>query len=117
VGRSNLYLTSIGQPAPGINMAFAVSLDRPFADEGGAGELFMMELPLISWLAHGSYDVSYTTDYDLSIRPQDQPVPRAVLFGGHAEYWGIPLRDWLDQHERDAGDMGLGVFGADTHQC
>ncbi len=113
-GGSSLYWTGVGDPVPGVHEAFAVSLDRPFADQAGTGETFMMEAPFIAWLERTGQDVTYTTDYDLSTHPVDQPLPRAVLFSGHGEYWGAPLRDWLDQHVLRKGDMGLGMFAADT---
>ncbi len=113
-GGSSLYWTGVGDPVPGVHEAFAVSLDRPFLDEVGAGQVLMMEAPFIAWLEGHGYDVTYTTDYDLSTHPADQPLPRAVLFSGHGEYWGAPLRDWLDQHVLRQGDMGLGMFAADT---
>jgi len=113
-GGSSLYWTGVGSPSPGVNQATAVSLDRPFDSESGAGEIFMMEAPFIAWLERNHCDVTYTTDYDLSMDPGSQPLPRAVLFSGHGEYWGGPLRDWLDEHVLAKGDMGLGMFAADT---
>ncbi len=113
-GGSSLYASRIGSPVPGARRAFAVSLDRPFARQDGMGELFSGEIPFALWLERRGYDVTYTTDYDLSIRPTAQPVPRATIFGGHDEYWGGALRDWLDLHVLTRGDMGLGVFAADT---
>ena len=113
-GGSSLYWTGVGDPYPGVHEAVAVSLDRPFADQAGAGQVFMMEAPFIAWLEGRGYNVSYTTDYDLSTHPADQPLPHAVLFSGHGEYWGAPLRDWLDQHVIRQGDLGLGLFAADT---
>ncbi len=113
-GGSSLYWSGVGGPAPGVPEAVAVSLDRPFADEAGAGQILMLEAPFIAWLEGHGYDVTYTTDYDLSTHPAVQPLPRAVLFSGHGEYWGAPLRDWLDQHVLRQGDLGLGLFAADT---
>lgn len=113
-GGSSLYWSGVGDPYPGVHAAVAVSLDRPFADELGAGQVLMMEAPFIAWLEGHRYDVTYTTDYDLSAHPADQPLPRAILFSGHGEYWGAPLRDWLDQHVLRQGDLGLGLFAADT---
>ena len=113
-GGSSLYWSGVGSPVRGVNRATAVSLDRPFDSEAGAGEVFMLEAPFIAWLERNHYDVSYTTDYDLSTNPGAQPLPRAVLFSGHGEYWGAPLRDWLDQHVLAKGDVGLGMFAADT---
>jgi hypothetical protein len=113
-GGSSLYVTKVGEPAPGDTFAWAVSLDRPFDAEDGAGQLFTMEAPLIAWLEQQGYDVTYTTDYDLSLHPERQPLPAAVLFSGHSEYWGAGLRDWLDDHVNVRGDLGLGVFAADV---
>ncbi len=113
-GGSSLYWSGVGDPFPGVHAATAVSLDRPFLDESGAGQVFMMEAPFIAWLEGHGYAVSYTTDYNLSVDPSAQPLPRAVLFSGHGEYWGAPLRDWLDRHVLAQGDMGLGLFAADT---
>ncbi len=113
-GGSSLYWTRVGDPAPGVHAAVAVSLDRPFADESGAGQVLMMEAPFIAWLERNHYDVTYTTDYDLSTHPAEQPLPRVVLFSGHGEYWGAPLRVWLDQHVLRQGDLSLGLFAADT---
>ncbi len=113
-GGSSLYWSGIGDPAPGVHRAFAVSLDRPFEEGDGAGQVFTMEAPFINWLEHSGYDVAYTTDYDLSLHSDDQPLPSVVLFSGHDEYWGTGLRDWLDEHVIERGDLGLGVFAADT---
>jgi hypothetical protein len=113
-GGSSLYWTGIGRPGPGDTFATAVSLNRPFDQEDGAGQLFTMEAPLIAWLERNHYDVTYTTDYDLSVHPELQPLPVAVLISGHSEYWGAGLRDWLDTHVIDDGDLGLGVFAADA---
>jgi hypothetical protein len=113
-GGSSLYWSEVGYPARGVKQADAVSLDRPLAAQSGAGEIFMMEAPFIAWLERRHVDVTYTTDYDLSVSPGDQPLPKAVVFSGHSEYWGAPLRDWLDDHVMAKGDMNLGVFAADT---
>jgi hypothetical protein len=74
----------------------------------------MLEVPFIVWLEKNGYDVTYTTDYDLSVDPYRQPLPDAVLFSGHPEYWGMALRTWLDEHVLTRGDVGLGVFAADA---
>jgi len=113
-GGSDLYRSAVGQPLPGVTRAFAVSFDRPYASEGGAGQLFAYELPMLAWLDRQHLDVSFTTDYDLSVRPEGQPLPRAVIFNGHSEYWGVPLRLWLEEHVLRLGDLSLGVFAADS---
>jgi hypothetical protein len=113
-GGSSLYVTHVGEPLPGVTRALAVSFDRPYAYDGGAGQLFFLELPMVAWLERQGLDVSYTTDYDLSVNPDAQPLPKVVIFNGHDEYWGVQLRQWLDPHVLTTGDMSLGVFAADT---
>ena len=112
-GGSSMYGTTLGEPAPGIRRALGVSFDRPYANDDGAGQLFFLELPLIAWLERQGLDVAYTTDYDLSLAPDSQPPARVVVFNGHAEYWGVPLYDWLDRHVT-AGDMGVAMLAADS---
>jgi hypothetical protein len=112
-GGSSVYRTSVGDPAPGVNRALGVSFDRPYATDGGAGQLFFLELPLISWLERQGLDLAYTTDYDLSLAPDAQPLPKVVVFNGHGEYWGVPLYDWLDRHIA-AGNVGVALLAADT---
>jgi len=112
-GGSSVYVTRIGDPLPGVRRALGVSFDRPYAHDGGAGQLFFLELPFISWIERQGLDVSFTTDYDLSIDPQSQPLPGTVIFNGHSEYWGVPLYDWLDRHVT-AGDVGVAMLAADT---
>jgi hypothetical protein len=112
-GGSSVYVTRIGDPLPGVTRALGVSFDRPYATDGGAGQLFFLELPLISWLERQGLDVSFTTDYNLSVNPADQPLPGTVIFNGHDEYWGVPLYDWLDAHVT-AGDMGVAMLAADS---
>ena len=113
-GGSNLYRSNVGQPLPGVTRAFAVSFDRPYKAGGGAGQLFALELPMIAWLERQHLDLSYTTDYDLSVNPEGQPLPKAVIFNGHSEYWGVPLRLWLEDHVLHRGDLSLGVFAANS---
>jgi hypothetical protein len=112
-GGSSLYETRVGDPAPGVSHAYAVSFDRPYATDGGAGQLFFLELPLIAWLERQGLDLAYTTDYDLSLAPDAAPPPNVVVFNGHSEYWGVPLYAWLDAHVNGA-TMGLAMFAADT---
>ncbi len=113
-GGSSVYTSHVGEPLPGVTRALAVSFDRPYRDDGGAGQLFVLELPVLEWVDRQGLDVSYTTDYDLSVAPDSQPMPRVVVFNGHSEYWGAKLYDWLDQHIHVAGDLGLAMLAADT---
>jgi hypothetical protein len=113
-GGSSLYRLRI----PGINLpvprALAVSLDRPNNLGDGAGSTFTQQWPLARWLEQSGYDVTYTTDWDLSRDPAAAPLPRAAVFGGHNEYWSAEMRAWFDQHVMKAPDMGVALFGANT---
>jgi hypothetical protein len=113
-GGSSLYTTTVGQPLAGVTRALAVTFDRPYASNGGAGQLFSLELPMIAWMERQRLDVSFTTDYDLSMNPDTQPLPRVVIFNGHGEYWGVPLRRWLERHVLQQGDLNVGSFAANT---
>jgi hypothetical protein len=113
-GGSSVYWSAVGQPAPGVSRALAVSFDRPYASDGGAGQLFFLELPLVSWMLRQHLDVAFTTDYDLSLNPDAQPMPKVVVFNGHDEYWGVPLYQWLDRHVNQLGDVSLAMLAADT---
>jgi hypothetical protein len=113
-GGSSLYVTHVGMPAAGIPRALAVSFDRPYTTSDGAGQLFTLELPLLRWIDARHLDVAYTTDYDLSIAPDQQPTPRVIVVNAHSEYWGTPLYDWLDRHVTQAGDVSLAMLAADS---
>ncbi len=113
-GGSSVYTSSVGQPRPGVSRALAVSFDRPYASDGGAGQLFFLELPLVSWILRQHLDVAFTTDYDLSLDPDAQPLPKVVVFNAHDEYWGVHLYQWLDRHVNQLGDMSLAMLAADT---
>jgi hypothetical protein len=113
-GGSSLYKLSI----PGVRLpvphAVAVSLDRPSNLADGAGTTFTQQWPLARWLERSGYDVTYTTDWDLSRDPDATPLPRAAVFGGHNEYWSDAMRAWFDRHIVEQPDMGLALFGANT---
>jgi hypothetical protein len=113
-GGSSVYTSQVGDPFPGVHRALGVSFDRPYASDGGAGQLFFLELPFVSWILRQHLDVAFTTDYDLSLHPDAQPLPRVVVFNGHDEYWGVRLYQWLDRHVNQLGDVGLAMLAADT---
>jgi hypothetical protein len=94
--------------------AVQVSLDRPNVFQDGAGSMFELNWPLARWLERTGYDVTYTTDLDLSLDPSSTPLPAAVVFGGHTEYWTNAMRDWLDKQVVRRADVGLAIFGANS---
>ena len=112
-GGASLYTSAIGEPLPGVHRALAASFDRPYLQGGGAGQLFLLELPLFRWIDQQGLDVAYTTDYDLSFEPGAQPAAQVIVFNGHSEYWSPALYDWLDGQVTE-GDLGLGMLAADS---
>jgi hypothetical protein len=113
-GGASLYRSRLQGLRLPVQHAVQVSLDRPNVFQDGAGSMFELQWPLARWLERAGYDVSYTTDVDLSRDPNSTPLPAAVVFGGHAEYWSTALRDWLDEHVLGRADVGLAIFGANT---
>jgi hypothetical protein len=90
-----------------------VSFDRPYdwAPQPG-GQPLEWEYPLVRWLEHGGYDVSYQTDVDTDADPASLLRHRLVITAGHGEYWTKTIRDAFDG-ARDLG-TNLAFMGANT---
>ncbi|BDG01102.1 N,N-dimethylformamidase beta subunit family domain-containing protein [Anaeromyxobacter oryzae] len=90
-----------------------VSFDRPYGGSGGLGPMLYYELPFVRFAERNGYDVSYTTDVDVSVRGWRHVFRAgAVVVAGHDEYWSGAIRDTLEA-VRDAG-MPLLFFSANT---
>jgi hypothetical protein len=109
-GGNSLYENNSGIPVLGFVHATKVSYDRPFYIRTGQGDNsdcfspFNAEYPMIRWLERNGYDVSYTTDVDLSqnvttITPAKH---KALLSVGHDEYWSAGVRKTFED-AREAG--------------
>jgi hypothetical protein len=98
--------------------ATRVSFDRPYLQIGGAGQWPLHDWQIVTWLERTGYEVTYTTDYDLSTSPPAD-APDVLVLGQHSEYIGAPMRDWLDLHVDQLGDMSIALFGANSlyRQC
>lgn len=96
-----------GGPSP---RAYAVSFDRPFNHQFGAGLFFRLDFPLIVWLEDHGYDPTYITDLDLDHDPALIAGAKTVVFSGHSEYWTGAMRDTMDQSS--ANGTGLVFFGS-----
>ncbi|MBW3086426.1 hypothetical protein KEM60_02644 [Austwickia sp. TVS 96-490-7B] len=92
--------------------ARAVSFDRPYAAESGAGQFFSMDLPIIRAAEASGLPLAWVTDYDLAVQPDLVDGAAGISFGGHSEYWTAAMR------ARMIGAISQGTnfasFGANT---
>lgn len=93
--------------------AYKVSFNRPalgwrFGD--GAG--FTQVLDAIRWFERNGYDMSYTSNLEVSEHPSIVSDHRAFISLGHDEYWSLTMRNTV-QHARDTG-VGLAFLGANA---
>lgn len=110
-GGRSLY-GSTAAPYDITQRSYAVSFDRPYAAAYGTGWFFNWEYPMIRWLEHNAYDVTYTTDIDTQEQPQFLLQHRVFLTVGHDEYWTAQMGDHLTW-ARDHG-VSLGFFAGDV---
>jgi hypothetical protein len=96
-----------GGPRP---RAFAISFDRPFDEQFGAGLFFRLDFPLIVWLEDHGYTPDYVTDVDLARDPGLLRGVHTLVFSGHSEYWTGGMRDAVEAAAH-AG-TNLAFFGA-----
>ena len=92
--------------------ADVVSFDRPYAATEGSADYLGNEFPLLRRLEQWGYDVTYTTDVDVSRHPELLLQHKAVLSMGHDEYWSKSMRDGMEA-ARDHG-VNLAFFGANA---
>lgn len=90
----------------------AVSFDRPYAEESGAGEFLLGELPVLAEAERLRLPLDYVTDIDLQAVPRLLDGARAVISMGHDEYWSPAMRAAVTA-ARDAG-TNLAFLGANA---
>lgn len=95
-----------------LQRAVKVSFDRPYAQNGGSGQLLVDEIDAIRWLERMGYDVSYISNVDLQNNPGQLLNHAAYLSLGHDEYWTKEMRDGVE-NARDHG-VGLAFLGANA---
>jgi hypothetical protein len=111
-GGDSLYPGGEPVRATGTTQGVAVSYDRPYDSQTGAGQFFIREVALVRFLERYGYPVSYTTIDSLDRAPRQALRARAVLDGGHSEYWSARAADALVR-ARDAG-VSLVFLSSDT---
>ena len=92
--------------------ARAVSFDRPYAAERGAGEFITRELPVLAEAERLGLHLDYVTSVDLEADPHLLDGATAVVSMGHDEYWSPAMRAAL-KAARDSG-ANLAFFGANA---
>lgn len=92
--------------------AYAVSFDRPYLQDFGAGELFSKDKDFIYFAESQGYDIAYVSDSDLDRDRSLVAGRRMVLLQGHSEYWTEGMRNAID----DALERGanLAVLAANN---
>lgn len=89
----------------------AVSFDRPYSIENGAGQFLERELPIVIQAERLRLPLDYITDEDLQKKGALRGA-LAVVSMGHDEYWSPRMRDVLTK-ARDRG-ANLAFFGANA---
>jgi hypothetical protein len=73
----------------------AVSFDRPYAEQHGAGQFITRELPVVVEAERLGLSLDYVTDIDLAANPHVLDGAAAVVSMGHDEYWSPAMRATL----------------------
>jgi hypothetical protein len=89
----------------------AASFDRPYQGSGYECP-FLYDIPLVTEMEARGFDVDYTTDIDVDQRPSQVAAHKALIVGGHSEYWTERMYD-AAVAARDKG-TNLAFFGANT---
>jgi hypothetical protein len=107
-GGYSLYKGPDGQRA---TRASEVSFARPY-DGDGSGQFRYMEYPVVKTAEKLGLSINYATDFDLDRDPELSSKTKALVFGGHSEYWTTQMRDAVEA----AVDRGVNliVLGGNT---
>lgn len=90
----------------------AVSFDRPYDMQNGAGEFIRGELGVLAEAERLRLPLDYVTDIDLQTIPHLLAGARAIVSVGHDEYWSPQMRAAVTA-ARDAG-TNLAFLGANA---
>ncbi|MFF0268210.1 N,N-dimethylformamidase beta subunit family domain-containing protein [Kribbella sp. NPDC004536] len=88
-----------------------VTFDRPYGYNPARGVLHD-NLPLVQQAERSGVPLAYATSVDLQADPALLNGARAIVFGGHDEYWSLPMRQAVTK-ARDAG-TNLAFLGANS---
>jgi hypothetical protein len=103
-GGKSLYDFNSTDSAPATHVSF----NRPYLWEApGSQAVSKWELPLVRFLEHEGYDVSYATDGDIDHDPRLLLRHRVVVVNGHGEYWTRSMRDAFESAEAAGTNMAF----------
>ena len=88
-----------------------VTFDRPYGYNPARGVLHD-NLPLVQLAERSGVRLAYATSVDLQADPALVTGASAIVFGGHDEYWSLPMRAAVTK-ARDAG-TNLAFLGANS---
>lgn len=91
--------------------ASVVTFDRPY-DGDGSGQFRYMEQPLLTLMEKVGLDINYVTDFEVDRNPTVFKNTKAIIVGGHSEYWTVAMRDSIDAAV--AAGVNLVAFGGNT---
>jgi hypothetical protein len=89
--------------------AFKVSMNRPAL---GWRFTFATLVDAIRWFERNGYNMSYTSNLEISEHPTTVFTHRAYISVGHDEYWTLTMRNTIEK-ARDSG-IGLAFLGANA---
>ena len=83
-----------------------VSFNRPYSQCGGEGNYKIYEAGLVQIAERNGLDITYITDNDLDAAKSRLNKVKAIIFGGHSEYWSVGMQDAT----LAARDFGINVL-------
>lgn len=110
-GGYGLYGGPHDRTAARTDRARVASFERPYT---GSGYLvpFWYDIPIVQAMERTGLDVDYVTDIDVDRRPSQLLRHKALVVGGHSEYWTRRMFDAAEA-ARDVG-VNIAFFGANT---
>src|SRR5262249_45045397 len=87
------------------------AFNPPYQGRGTPAD-FWYHIPPVPPMDRAGTDVDYTTDIDVDRRPSQLLRHKALVIGGHSEYWTTRMYDAATA-ARNAG-MNIAFFGANT---
>ena len=92
-----------------------VSFNRPYVAGYGAGQLFFAEYNMLRFLEAKGYDVTYTTNVDISAQPRVLTQHASFILAGQDEFWDIGERNAIQSAVKSGMDL-LAFAGKEAYK-